>query len=115
MTDVKVSKQFDKPWEQGTQSVFERIRGWSKYHGLLDGGDVKTQYVKLMEECGELADAIIKNDREAFEDAVGDIVVVLTNLCALAGYANIEDCVEQAYEVIRERRLKLENGTLKKY
>ena len=41
---------------------------------------VKTQYVKLQEEAGELAKALLKNDKAEIKDAIGDIVVVLTNL-----------------------------------
>ena len=47
-------------------------------------GDTKTQFCKLMEEAGELGRAILKNDdEEEFVDAIGDMVVVLTNLSSL--------------------------------
>ena len=31
---------------------FEPIRDWAKDKGILDNGDPKTQYLKLMEEAG---------------------------------------------------------------
>ena len=34
---------------------FELIRMWAKDRGLYDKGNSHTQYVKLMEEAGELA------------------------------------------------------------
>ena len=43
-----------------------------------------------MEEAGELAQAILKNDETEVIDAIGDMVVVLTNLAALRGH-KIED------------------------
>ncbi len=63
---------------------FEPIRDWAKQRGLYDKGDVKTQFIKLQEEVGELAKAILKEDTHEIIDAIGDIVVVLTNLTQLA-------------------------------
>ena len=90
--------------------IFSNIREWAKQKGILDKGDVKTQYIKLQEESGELAKALLNNDKEEIIDAIGDCVVVLTNLSKLAGY-NIEDCILSAYNVIAKRTGKIENGT----
>lgn len=94
-------------------NIFNSIRNWAQQRGLYDKGDTKTQYVKLQEEAGELAKAILKNDKPEIVDAIGDIVVVLTNLAHLEGLA-IEDCIESAYDVIKGRTGKMENGTFKK-
>ena len=101
--------------KQETESieVFENIRKWAQERGLYDKGDVKTQYVKLMEEAGELAQSIIKQDDPEFVDAIGDIVVVLTNLAHLGG-VKIEDCINSAYEVISNRKGKMINGSFVK-
>lgn len=71
---------------------FEAIRQWADEKGILSKGDVKTQTVKLMEEMGELGKSIMKNDREEFIDAIGDCVVVLTNVAALGKRYFIEQC-----------------------
>ena len=92
---------------------FDLIRDWAEKRGLYDKGDPKTQYLKLVEEVGELGRAILKEDHVEQCDAVGDIVVVLTNLSELIG-VSIEDCIEQAYEVIKDRTGKMSNGTFKK-
>jgi NTP pyrophosphatase (non-canonical NTP hydrolase) len=92
---------------------FQPIRDWAQDKGIYDKGDAKTQYIKLMEEAGELAKAILKEDEEEFVDAIGDCVVVLTNLAKLKGY-NIEDCINSAYEVIAKRRGVMQNGTFVK-
>tara|TARA_R110000803_G_scaffold201317_1_gene266055 strand:- start:627 stop:926 length:300 start_codon:yes stop_codon:yes gene_type:complete len=95
------------------KNEFDPIRIWAKNKGILDKGDVKTQYIKLQEECGELAKALLENDNKEIIDAIGDCVVVLTNLSKLAGY-NIEDCINSAYNVIFDRNGKMINGTFKK-
>jgi NTP pyrophosphatase (non-canonical NTP hydrolase) len=66
--------------------------------------------MNILEEAGELAKALLNNDKEEIIDAIGDCVVVLTNLSKLAGY-NIEDCILSAYSVISKRTGKMENGT----
>ncbi len=92
---------------------FEPIRNWAKEKGILDKVDSKTQLIKLVEEQGELAKAILKQDESEFIDAIGDCVVVLTNLAALKGY-KIEDCINAAFEVISKRTGKMENNTFVK-
>ncbi len=92
---------------------FSTIRDWAANKGIYASGDPKTQYIKLQEEAGELAKAILKNDDVEFIDAIGDCVVVLTNLAALKGYT-IEECINSAYEVIAKRTGKMENGTFVK-
>jgi len=89
---------------------FDLIRNWAAVRGIYEGGNSHTQYVKLQEEAGELAKALLKNDRPEIVDAIGDMVVVLTNLAYLEGLF-IEDCIESAYVEICERKGKMINGT----
>jgi len=95
------------------QDIFKLIRGWASKRGLYDKGDPMTQYVKLQEEAGELAKALLKKDEPEVIDAIGDIVVVLTNLAHLKGY-KIEDCIQSAYDVINKRTGKMIDGTFVK-
>ena len=92
---------------------FELIRIWAKDRGLYDKGNSHTQYVKLIEEAGELAQSILKQDKPEVQDAIGDMVVVLTNLAELEGFT-IEDCIDSAYTEISTRRGKMLNGTFVK-
>jgi NTP pyrophosphatase (non-canonical NTP hydrolase) len=94
-------------------NVYDLIRVWAKEKGIYDKGNSKTQYVKLMEEAGELAKALLKNDRPEIIDAIGDMVVVLTNLAKLENLL-IEDCVVSAYDVIKSRKGKMIGGTFVK-
>ncbi len=92
---------------------FDLIREWATERGLYDKGDTKTQYCKLMEEAGELGKAILKEDQHEFVDAIGDMVVVLTNLAHLGG-TTIEECIDAAYNEIKNRKGKMSNGTFVK-
>jgi len=92
---------------------FDLIRFWAKDRGIYDKGNSHTQYVKLMEEAGELAAALLNKDMSEIVDAIGDIVVVLTNLAELEG-VKIEDCIDVAYNVIARRKGKMINGTFVK-
>jgi len=102
-----------EPSPTGTENQFELIRDWADSRGIYAKGDAKTQYVKLMEEAGELAQALLKEDKPEIIDAIGDMVVVLTNLAKLKGL-NIEDCISSAYDVISARQGKMVNGTFVK-
>jgi len=96
-----------------SQKMFNRIRTWASDRGLYDKGNEMVQYVKLQEEAGELAKALIKNDQPEVIDAIGDMVVVLTNLAHQRG-VHIEECIQTAYEVINKRTGKMINGTFVK-
>lgn len=92
---------------------FDLIRQWATERGLYQKGDTKTQVIKLYEETGELSQAILKGDKEGFVDAIGDAVVVLTNLAHLGG-VSIEHCIEHAYSEISNRTGNMVNGTFVK-
>ena len=103
--DVKCTK---KPLK-----MFNLIREWADQRGLYEKGDVKTQLIKLQEEMGELAKATLEHDQAEIQDAIGDMVVVLTNLAHLNS-VNIETCIAEAYNVISKRTGKMINGTFVK-
>ena len=92
------------------KSQFDLIRDWADERGLYENGDTKTQALKLVEEVGETCRAILKEDYEEVTDGIGDCVVVLTNLAELHG-VSIEECIEKAYDEIKNRKGKMANGT----
>ena len=94
-------------------SQFDLIREWADERGLYEGGDTKTQALKLVEEVGETCKAILKEDFDEVVDGIGDCVVVLTNLAELQG-VSIEACIDAAYQEIKNRKGKMVNGTYKK-
>jgi len=86
-------------------TMMEEIQGQKK--------DLNRFIVDVQEEAGELAKALLKNDQPEIVDAIGDMVVVLTNLAHLQGY-DIEYCIDEAYKVIAARTGKMINGTFVK-
>jgi NTP pyrophosphatase (non-canonical NTP hydrolase) len=114
MTVNEPSYAYDyKPTAACGKCVFPKIREWAKERGIFDKGDVKTQYVKLMEEAGEVAKALLTDDKAEIKDGIGDMVVVLTNLAHLSGFT-IEECIDEAYAVISKRQGDMINGTFVK-
>jgi NTP pyrophosphatase (non-canonical NTP hydrolase) len=99
--------------EPTTGARFDLIRQWAKERGIYDKGNSHTQYVKLMEEAGELAQALLNKDSYEIKDAIGDMVVVLTNLAVLEGM-QIENCIDSAYNEIANRTGTMLNGTFVK-
>ena len=97
----------------GKQSHFDLIRDWAEKRGLYNAGDPKTQTLKLMEEAGEICRAVLKKDEPEIIDGIGDCVVVLTNLAHLCD-TSIEECIAKAYDEIKDRKGKMDNGTFKK-
>ena len=100
-------------YDNAEDDRFQKIRDWAGERGLYTNGDTKTQFCKLMEEGGELGRAILKKDQEEFVDAIGDMVVVLTNLAHLGG-TTIEECIDAAYNEIKTRTGVMSNGTFVK-
>ena len=99
--------------EPTTGARFDLIRQWAQERGIYDKGNSHTQYVKLMEEAGELAQALLNKDSYEIKDAFGDMVVVLTNLAVLEGM-QIENCIDSAYNEIANRTGTMHNGTFVK-
>ena len=100
-------------YDNAEGEMFQKIRDWAGERGLYTKGDKKTQFCKLMEEAGELGRAILKEDQPEIVDAIGDMVVVLTNMAHLSG-TTIEKCIDTAYKVISKRTGKMVNGTFVK-
>ena len=75
--------------------------------------DPKVQMCKTMEELGELAKAINKGDKEKQMDGIGDTVVTLICISEQLGL-KFNDCLDYAYNEIKDRKGKLINGTFVK-
>ena len=87
---------------------------WAEARKIIPNSTPDVQLLKAMSEMGELADATIKNDKEAIIDAVGDVMVCLVNYCVLQDI-NLVQCMEVAYDQIKNRRgTLLPNGVFQK-
>ena len=88
----------------------KEILAWGELKGLLNPELAPQQFMKLSEEVGELANAILKGNKIEQIDALGDIKVVITILAEQLGF-DIDECEEIAYQEIKNRTGKTINGT----
>ena len=90
---------------------FEReVIQWAQDRGLVTEINAKTQLLKSFEEMGEVARAVLKNNQEDLIDGLGDVLVTLIILAEIKG-VKLEECLELAYNVIKNRTGKTVNGT----
>ncbi len=65
----------------GLQQLIKNIEQWAEDRNLIEGSTPKKQFIKLMEEFGELCAGIARNDQEKIKDSIGDcsvVVIILT-------------------------------------
>jgi NTP pyrophosphatase (non-canonical NTP hydrolase) len=89
------------------------IRDWAHARNLIAGSTQQAQMLKLTEEVGELARGIAKSQLYTVKDAIGDCGVVLTILAAQHGLT-LHQCLEAAYEQIKDRKGQMVNGVFVK-
>ena len=86
------------------------VLNWANERGLLKPEIKLMQMGKMVSEVGELCDAIIKDDKNGQIDGIGDVLVTLIILANQLGY-DVEDCLEVAYNEIKNRKGETINGT----
>ena len=89
------------------------ITQWGKDRGIFDMSNPASQLLKTMEEVGELANAVGKENKEEIKDAIGDVVVTLIMQAEMQGLS-FDECVWSAYEVISKRKGTMKNGVFVK-
>lgn len=92
--------------------IEDDIRRWGLARGLhmCDQQSQFAQARKTQEEVGELFYALYTQDRHAIKDAIGDIGVTLIIQAAKHG-VSFQECIEQAYQEIKDRKGQTVNGT----
>lgn len=94
-----------------TDELITKVLQWGVDKGL---GDPKAQLNKVIEEVGEIAHEITRNRKgDELKDAIGDSFVTLIILSGICGY-DPTDCLEMAYNAIKDRKGTTENGTFVK-
>jgi len=85
----------------------ELIRQWHQDRNLIDGSTDKDQYLKLIQEAGELSDSLCKG--KDIRDDVGDMLVVLINILT-RNNLTLSECLAVAYDDIKDRKGKMVDG-----
>lgn len=110
--------------------LINNVRQWFHGKGIIENSNPLKQLEKTQEELTETRDATIKleyatelhsineisltenevNDMlDAIKDGIGDTVVTLIGVCEMYGFT-LEECLQQAYDVISKRTGRMENG-----
>ena len=87
------------------------IADWHHARNLIEGSTDKDQFLKLVQEVGELSDNICKG--KDLRDDIGDIIVVLINIAERNGLT-LRQCLEQAYNDIKDRKGRMVDGVFVK-
>lgn len=90
----------------------ELIKKWAIDRNLHTA-DPNKQMLKLVEELGELGEGMAKGKPELIKDALGDMYVVMTIL-AMQMDIDINECIDIAYNEIKDRKGKMIDGVFVK-
>lgn len=74
------------------------VERWAEERGIYEHSTPEAQLLKALSELGELADAVVKNDRDGLTDAIGDVAVCLINYARMAGYETGRPCYDPCDE-----------------
>ena len=83
------------------------IAQWHRDRNLIEGSADKDQYLKLIQEAGELSDSLCKE--KDIRDDVGDMMVVLINIM-VRNNLTMKECLAVAYDDIKDRKGKMIDG-----
>lgn len=89
------------------EEVVTKIIDWHYDRNLIDGSNDKMQFMKLIQEAGELSDNICKYKDVA--DDIGDMLVVLINIAERNGLT-LQHCLDVAYDDIKDRKGRMVDG-----
>ena len=89
-------------------TLFDEVVEWGRDRGI---NNPAMQFAKLNEEAGEIAHELTREHLHTDEmaDALGDTLVVLIILADILGY-DLRECLKGAYDVIKDRRGRTEDG-----
>jgi NTP pyrophosphatase (non-canonical NTP hydrolase) len=90
-------------------NTLDLIEQWAYDRNLINGSTPKDQICKFIQEVGELSDAICKDDLHNTVEEIGDCIVVLKILTTQLG-VDLEECVEIAYNKIKDRKGVMRDG-----
>jgi NTP pyrophosphatase (non-canonical NTP hydrolase) len=93
--------------------LIEEVTQWANDKNILKPENSTKQMLKVMEEVGETAGALAKNNQVNLKDGIGDSFVTLIILAQQCGFTPTE-CLEAAYNEIKNRTGKTVGGVFVK-
>ncbi|MDA7710431.1 MazG-like family protein [Flavobacteriaceae bacterium] len=106
-------KRFRKKTIMKFDELIENVTQWADDKNILKPENSTKQMLKVMEEVGETAGALAKDDRVELKDGIGDSFVTLIILAQQCGFTPSE-CLEAAWDEIKDRTGKTINGVFVK-
>ena len=94
---------------QGMNENVSKVIVWADEKNLLKPENSLKQFTKVVEEVGEVASALARNDKTLLKDGIGDVVVTLIILAEQNGLS-IGECLEAAWDEIKDRKGKTIGG-----
>lgn len=91
-----------------TMNTTQLIRNWVHARNIHTA-QPKDQFLKVVEEVGEIGAGLARGDKELIMDAIGDTYVTLVALCETMDIS-IEECIDVAYDAIKDRTGRLVDG-----
>ncbi|ACZ64041.1 MazG-like pyrophosphatase [Enterococcus phage phiFL3A] len=88
------------------------VEEWAK-EKHLDKAEPEKQMLKVIDEVGEVGAALARNNKNDLRDGIGDVVVTLVIL-AMQNDMDLYECLNQAYNEIKDRKGKNVNGVFVK-
>jgi len=89
--------------------LITNVIGWAEDKDILKAENAPKQMLKVVEEVGETAGALLKNNREELIDGIGDSFVTLIILSMQLG-VHPSECLEAAWNEIKDRKGETKNG-----
>lgn len=98
----------EKERKKQMDTLVKLIEQWS-VDKKINEADSSKQMLKVVEETGEVAAALARSDKAALKDGIGDVIVTLIIL-AQQNDMTLQECLECAYNEIKNRTGKTVNG-----
>jgi len=95
--------QQNKSYEMSFNELRTNVIQWGKDKGILVPENSHKQALKMVSEVGELCDELIKDDKEAFKNEFGDVLVTLIILAEQTN-VSLTECLQLAYNKIKDRK-----------
>jgi NTP pyrophosphatase (non-canonical NTP hydrolase) len=93
--------------------LISNVAGWATDKGIDKKENAPKQLLKVLEEVGETAGALLKNKEAEIKDGIGDSFVTLIILAKQLGLEPA-DCLEAAWNEIKDRKGKTQGGVFVK-
>jgi len=93
--------------------LIQSVTQWAEDKDILKPENAPKQMLKVLEEVGETAGALLKSNEEEIKDGIGDSFVTLIILSKQLGLSP-QECLEAAWNEIKDRRGKTQGGVFVK-